>query len=120
MAIAQKTVTIKDTDYLLTQIPAMRGLKLLKQITKLAGPAIVASQGDNANIGSIIEAVMEHADEANIEELIVTLVQSASKGSMAINFDMEFAGDYGKLLLLVKEIVEFNFGSVFTDLGSNG
>jgi hypothetical protein len=37
---------------------------------------------------------------------------------MAINFDMEFAGKYDKLFNLVKEILEFNFGSVFTLFGS--
>ncbi|MNG33800.1 hypothetical protein D3C84_1201320 [compost metagenome] len=55
----------------------------------------------------------------DVETLIKELIQTVSKSNMAINYDMEFAGEYDKLFLLVQEVVEFNFGSVFTLLGSD-
>jgi hypothetical protein len=117
MAIGQKQVTIKDTEYLLTHFPAMRGTRILKQLTKILGPSLVAMQGDGEDkIGNALRTLFDNLDQ-NVEQLIVELVSSASKGSVGINFDMEFAGEYDKLFLLVKEVVEFNFGSVFTVLG---
>lgn len=116
--IQQKTVVVKGESYLLTHIPASRGFTILKQIGKIAGPSIGAWQ--SGGMGAAVEAVFSNLDNANVEQLVKDLVNSAAKGSMAINFDTEFAGEYDKLFLLVQEVVEFNFGSVFTLLGSEG
>lgn len=116
--IQQKTVTVLGTDYLLTQFPAIKGTRVLKQLTKLVGPSIAALQSDSGNkVGAALEALFDNLD-GPVEELLIALVQTATKGNMPINFDMEFAGEYDRLFLLVKEIVEFNFGSVFTMFGS--
>lgn len=118
MAIQQKTVSVLGTDYMLTQFPAIRGTKILKQLTKLIGPSFAAMQGDGEDKAKLaLDALFDNLD-GPVEDLLVVLVQSATKGNMAINFDMEFAGEYDRLFLLVKEIVEFNFGSVFTMFGS--
>lgn len=116
MAIQQKTVQVLGTDYMLTHFPAMRGTRVLKQLTQLIGPSLATLQG-GGDLGAALNILFENLD-GNVEQLIVELVSTASKGSMAINFDMEFAGAYDKLFLLVKEVVDFNFGSVFTLLGS--
>lgn len=116
MAIGQKHVTILGTEYLLTHFPAMRGTRVLKQLTKLIGPSLASLQG-GGDLGAALNILFDNLDQ-NVEQLIVELVSTASKGSVGINFDMEFAGEYDKLFLLVKEVVEFNFGSVFTLLGS--
>lgn len=118
MAIGQKTVNIGGTDYLMTHFPAMRGTRVLKQLTKILGPSLVEMQGDGDDkIGKAMNALFDNLDQG-VEQLIVELVSTCAKGSMAINFDMEFAGEYDKLFLLVREVIEFNFGSVFTLLGS--
>ena len=118
MAIQQKTVNVKGTDYLLTHIPAIRGTRLLKQIVKLVGPSFATFQKQQ-DLGGAMNILFENLDSVGVEQLLQELVASANKGSVALNFDMEFAGEYDKLFLLVKEIVEFNFGSVFTLLGSD-
>jgi hypothetical protein len=117
MAIQQKSVSVKDTDYLLTHIPAIRGTRALKQLIKLVGPSFAQFQ-KNQDLSGAMNVLFENLDSVGVETLIQELVASASKGSMAINFDSEFAGEYDKLFLLVKEVVEFNFGSVFQLLGS--
>lgn len=117
MAIQQKNVSILGTDYMLTQLPAIRGVKVLKQLTKIVGPSVAALQGEGDKVKMALEALFDNLD-GPVEELIVALVQTATKANMPINFDMEFAGEYDKLFLLVKEIVEFNYGSVFTMFGS--
>lgn len=117
--IRQKTVTIQGEDYLISTMPATKGLKLLKQLTKLVGPAfseLVKGGGDEGvnPVSIAMEKLFDNLDSVDVETLIKELVSTVSKGSIAINFDMEFSGDYGKLLTLVKEVVEFNYGSVFT------
>lgn len=121
--IKQKTCTIGGEEFILNTIPATKGIKLLKQLTKLIGPSFseLMKQNDGGDINPMsvaIEKLFENLDAVDVEALVKELVTSASKGSVAINFDMEFAGEYGKLFMLVKEIVEFNFGSVFTLFGS--
>lgn len=118
MAIMQKTVTVKGTEYLLTHIPAIRGTRVLKQIVKLVGPCFAQFQKAQ-DLSGAMSILFDNLDAVGVEALIQELVASANKGSVSINFDMEFAGEYDKLFLLVKEIVEFNFGSVFTLLGSD-
>ncbi|WKV20447.1 hypothetical protein 16Q_054 [Pseudomonas phage 16Q] len=118
MAIKQKEVTIKDETYLLTQLPGMTGLKLGKQLIKTLGPSFAVLQGEGGGISAALNILFENLDD-NAEALVIALASSASKGSMAINFNSEFAGEYDKLFLLVKEIVEFNYGSVFQMLGSD-
>lgn len=124
--IKQKTTTIDGDEYLLSTIPATKGIKLLKQLTKLIGPSFTellkSGEEDSAGVnpmGLAMEKLFDNLDTVDVESLIKELVSSsATKGSMAINFDMEFSGEYGKLFTLVKEIVEFNYGSVFTLFGS--
>lgn len=115
--ISQKTVNIKGDDYIITHMPAGRGVRVLKQLGKLAGPAFSSYQ--SGGLSGAISALFDNIDSVDVENLIKELVATASKGSMAINYDMEFAGAYDKLFLLVQEVVEFNFGSVFTLLGSD-
>lgn len=116
MAIGQKHVTIMGTEYMITHFPAMRGTRVLKQLTKLIGPSFATLQG-GGDLGTALNILFDNLDQ-NVEQLIVELISTCSKGSVGINFDMEFAGEYDKLFLLVKEVVDFNFGSVFTLLGS--
>lgn len=124
--IKQKTISIGGEEFLLSTIPATKGIKLLKQLTKLIGPSFteLLKAGDEDSegtspMGVAMEKLFDNLDTVDVESLVKELVaSSATKGSMSINFDMEFAGDYGKLFMLVKEIVEFNYGSVFTLLGS--
>ena len=138
--IEQKNVSIEGNDYMLTQFKASLGLKLMKQLTKLLGPAFIELQkasdtsdikgknADEAKAKREEQAMMNAAlvlidnmDKVEVEALVMTLVtQGATKGTMPINFDMEFAGKYDVLFSLVKEIVSFNFGNVFSKLGSGG
>ncbi|MBN41992.1 MAG: hypothetical protein CL573_00650 [Alphaproteobacteria bacterium] len=115
--IQQKTVTVNGTEYMLTHMPATKGVKALKMIVKLVGPAFASMQ--KGGIPAAIEALFDNIDAVDVEELLKGLVSTASKGNMAINYDSEFAGEYDKLFLLVQEVVEFNFGSVFTLFGSD-
>lgn len=119
--IKQKTVEINGTTYQLTQFPGGKGIGYSKRIAKFILPAFseMVQGEENENVfGKVIQKVWENLDlleESLIKELVVT---GATKGNMAINFDMEFAGNYVTLFELLKEIILFNFEDVFTYLGS--
>lgn len=118
MALKQKTVTVGETTYLLNQFPTTKGIGVMKQLMRLCGPSATALFNDN-NISKAIELLVANVEAVNAEELMKVLVGSASKGSVAVNFDDEFAGEYANLMLLCKEVVVFNFGNVFQLLGSS-
>ena len=119
----QKTVTIQGEEYLLNQFGALEGLKYQKALAGVIMPAIAEitsrdnmSEGEALSIG--MTKLAENIDKIDENMIQAMVVRGATKGNMSINFDNEFAGNYMKLFGLLKEIVVFNFGSVFTMLGS--
>lgn len=123
MAIKQKTVVVNGDEFMLSTFPAGKGLKLLKQLTRLVGPAFAemlkgSEEGQTDAMSLALEKLFDNLDEVDVETLVKELVTSATKASVTINFDMEFSGAYDTLFELVREIVEFNFGNVFTLFGT--
>lgn len=118
MAIQQKEVTVGSDVFMLTQMPATKGIKTLKQLLRLIGPA-AAEIFQEGNVTKAVDRLVENIDSVDVEVLFKDLIATTAKQNMAVNFDNEFAGDYGKLMMLCKEVVEFNFGNVFTLLGSS-
>ncbi len=138
MAITQKNVTVNNTDYLLTTIPGRKSMKISKQLVKLLGPAFLELQASGVNpeaqgkkaeadnkakeeaaMVKAVTALIERLDDVDVEALVIELVTTgASKGTMAINIDTEFAGNLSGLFGLVKEIIMFNYQDVFSNLGS--
>jgi hypothetical protein len=119
----QKQVTIGQDSYLLNQFGAIEGLKYQKALAQVILPAIAeitksgaSSEEDTLSIG--MAKLAENIDKVDEHMIEAMVVRGATKDNIAINFDNEFAGRYMELFLLLKEIVMFNFGSVFTMLGS--
>jgi len=119
----QKTVEIQGEEYLLNQFGALEGLKYQKALASVIMPAIAEitsrddiGEGEAISIG--MNKLSENIDKIDENMIQAMVVRGATKGNMSINFDNEFAGNYMKLFTLLKEIVMFNFGSVFTMLGS--
>jgi hypothetical protein len=120
--LKQQTVNVEGTDYLLTAYPATKGLKYQKKLAKVLLPAFAEitknSQSEEQAISIALEKLAENLDDLDEEMLKEMVVLGATKGGMQINFDFEFSTDYAKLFNLLKELIKFNFASVFTVLGS--
>lgn len=119
----QKEVTIGENTYLLHQFGAIEGLKYQKALAQVLLPAIaeISKAGEMSESSAIsigMNKLAENIDKVDERMIEAMVVRGATKNNMAINFDNEFAGKYMQLFQLVKEIVMFNFGSVFTMLGS--
>lgn len=119
--IEQKEVTIKGENYLLTQFGGIKGVKYGKRVGRIILPimsVVFGSEGEEANMGKVIEVVCDNLDQLD-EDLIAKLIESVTKGGVAIDFDKEFAGNYDTLFMLLQEVIQFNFQSLF-QLGLDG
>lgn len=116
MAIKQKTVTVKGTEYLISTFPTGRGMVVLKQLGQIAGPAIAAV--DSGGVPALISAVMTNLESIDVENLTKQIVSGATtKTGMPLQFDIEFSGEYDRLFMLMKEVVEYNYGTVLSMVG---
>lgn len=119
----QKTVTINGQEYLLNQFGAIEGLKYQKALAQVLLPAIAEITKNADSEASAISIGMtklaENIDKVDEKMIEAMVIRGATKNNLTINFDNEFAGKYMELFQLVKEIVLFNFGSVFTMLGTD-
>lgn len=122
MAIEQKTVIVEGSEYLLTQFDGERGFIVLQKLLKVVGPVLSSLAGGDENadvekhvpLAEALKDLFSKIDDPSIFALVKELVSSASKDGSVVSFKSEFAGNYKKLFLLVQEIVEFNYGNVFT------
>jgi hypothetical protein len=116
--LQQKQVVVNDCEYMITQFPATKGVRLAKQVGKLVAPVMRELYSEDGGYLRAVEAFLLSLDDVDFETLSKDLIGSVSKQGMSINFDYEFAGKYDVLLRLLLEVIQFNFGSVFTLLGS--
>lgn len=120
----QKEIQVAGDTYLLHQYGAIEGLKYQKGLARVLLPAIaeITQSGEGLSEASAIARAMdklaENIDKIDERMIEAMVVRGATKNNVAINFDNEFSGSYMKLFQLLKEIIMFNFGSVFTMLGS--
>lgn len=107
--------------YTINTLPASKGLSVMKDCMKLGGSSIrgYLSAGDEQDaMGAVIEGLVSNMDSVDVEKLLRNLISTVNKDNMAINFDSEFAGNYGDLFKICKEVFSHNFGSVFSLVGS--
>ena len=124
MAIQQLDVHIDGVDYKITQFLATKGLGIEVKLMKLLGPSFMelqkAAQDENAQeavLSAAITVLIEQFEKVDVVALIKELLSGVTKGTATINFDQEFAGRYGAIFDLVKEVLKFNFADVFSKLG---
>lgn len=124
--LAEKDVVLGEDTFTIVAFPATKGIKHLKTLTKLVGPSMAtlfgATEDDSESdvIGKAMSLLIDNLEDVQVEVFFKELLTSTTKQSMAINFDQEFSADYGKLFKLVREVVQLNFGNVFTEGGFEG
>lgn len=120
MAISSHEVLIGEVAYVVNTFPAVKGLGYLKKLLKVIGPALAEmASGDDGQmnqegIGRAAEILFDNLDKENLDSMIVDWCKNnVTKNGQPINFDMEFAENYGALFTLIKEIIMLNYSSVF-------
>ena len=115
-----------DQKFILKQYDAFKGIQYQRQLIKILQPsfsALIAAATDkdqNQNLEVLaIEKFMENIDQVDPKFLKELVLQGAQKeGRVTINFENDFAGNYGVLFSLIVELVMFNFSDLFQLLGS--
>ena len=114
----------------ITKFPARDGLRLFSKLGQIIGPALtelvdevsrdevtgkakVSLSGDS--LGKAVKILVEKMDEDTVIELVERLLSQTRKNDEEIlpTFDVEFMGQYGKLLQILQKVLEVNFGDFF-------
>lgn len=131
MACETKEVTIKtargERRATISQLPAMRSLRLLTRLGRVVGPSLaMLFKGDAEQVGKAVGELFSRLDENEIEHLVKELLFEAGArievdGNLLPVKDVfaaEFAGDLGAVGSLIFAALEVNYRSFFVDLAA--
>lgn len=129
-----RELEIGGKTYRVTQLPAMRSLKLLNRLGRVLGPALgtlagaaTSSSGlsgmDVGKLGEAAELLFDKLSEKELEDIVLQLTElvECSDGEKSFvltkpHIDTLFQGDVGGLLKLVAFALEVNYGSFLGEL----
>lgn len=97
VALPQEIITVDDQDYLVTAMPATKGLQFME------------AQQESIDSGK--------ADLALIKKVICEYVCKDGMQITDKSFDIIFSRKFGHLRKLYQRVIEYNFGDVFQDGG---
>lgn len=124
MALHTQEKQIGESVYVVTQLPAMRALKLSARISRVVGPAMakaVPAGGKGAiDVGGVAQALFDRLDPDELEKILRELLGTATTGGQAVmeTFDIAFAGKLEDAVALVAFALQVQFGTLFTALVS--
>ncbi len=111
--------------YIATQYSATFGLKLLTRLAKIAGKSLGILMAQDMKekvtptlIAMLLEAVTGQIDDDGIvilaNDVLTTTERIQDDGKhRKLIFDIDFAGEYGHLFKLLKEVLSFQYGDFF-------
>lgn len=120
--IETKEKVIGNSNYAVTQMTAIRALKMQARLLRLIGPsfgAMIAS-GDDSSIPMAISLLTDKLDEKTFENLVLELTQGVRKDGEELTrskIDLDFAGNLNELFRVLQFILEVNFSDFFQEGG---
>lgn len=131
--------TVGDRKYAANTLPASKGLKLLKQLLGIFGPALAEIFGsaapddfkgeikpedftvDSQAFSRAAQLFVENLDKVEVEALVKDMLHGMTVNGQPISsFDNEFSGNYGALMSLLSKVVTENYSSFFGESGFGG
>jgi hypothetical protein len=108
--------------YRATQLPAMRALRLLARLGRVAGPAfaVLLEAGAEGSIQGGARALFDRLGEDDVEQLVRGMLETVTVDgrSVLLGFDAEYAGKLDEVFLLVQFALEVQFGGFFAALAA--
>lgn len=125
MAIETKEKVIGEHVYSVTQMPAMRAVKLQARLLKMIGPsfgAMMASDPANpdSSLPLAISLLADKLDEKTFSDLVIHLTESVRRNGAEMTkerIDSDFAGNLNELFLVMQFVLEVNFSDFFREGG---
>lgn len=126
--IETKEKIINDSTYSVTQMPAMRALRMQARLIKLFGPALgvlfvaeMKNEGEgDKEIGNSLALLASQLDEKNFDSLVLDLMQGVRKNGVELTkpiMDLEFAGKLNELFMVIYFVLEVNYADFFQENG---
>lgn len=124
---------IDGMSFAVTQLPGMRGLKLLARLGRVLGPAVAKALAGASNglkgevdfevMGEAVGTLFERLTEKELEEVTRELLQAATVDNRPLlqGFDVTMQGKTLTILKVLLFAFEVNYGSfldVLKDLGA--
>ena len=125
---------IGEYEFTITQLPARRALRLQAKLLKLIGPcagvvveeAFKELKDGEGKVSSITDKSLPRAfhvlagnlDEKEFESLVIDMIPGIRVDGKELTeqlLDVLFAGKLNQLFLLLKEVLEVNFGDFFQE-----
>lgn len=128
MSIKSHTISIGDDSYSFITFPATKGLSILTKLLKVVGPAFgkfisseeVKEGEEDTSFSNAVSILVENMYKDDITGLVKIITSNVTKNGVPIDFDQDFAGNYGVMVQLLVEILKANYSSFFTENGISG
>lgn len=123
--IETKEKTIGDSVYSVTQMPAIRAVRMQARLLRLVGPsfgALIGSDPKNpdSSIPLAVSLLADKLDETTFEKLVLELMTGVRKDGAELTrgkIDLDFAGNLNDLYRVIQFILEVNFSDFFQEGG---
>lgn len=124
--IQTKEKMIGESKYMVTQMTALRAVRMQARLLKLLGPSFAAmiSASDKSNPDSCLPTAVallaDKLDEKSFENLVLDLMRGVRKDGSELtqsDLDIEFAGNLNELFLVMQFVLEVNFSDFFQEGG---
>ena len=122
----EKTLSLggQERKITITQLPALRAVKLLTRLGRVAGPGLaMLASGDSGKLSEALQTIFGALSDAEVEHLIAELLFEGARIEVAgqmvpvkTAFATEFAGEMLAIVEAVKLALEVNYGSFFAGL----
>ena len=120
----EKTINGKAVE--VTAFPARFGLKLQVKLVKTIFPLIGLSQDvssqDNSQVINNLATSLSSLQDDQVEELVLQLLSNTVLDSKTVgeahHFDIVFSADYGMLFDVIKFVLEVNYSSFLSKIGT--
>lgn len=120
---------IKEAVWTVNSYSTSKGIRLTQTLLSIAGESIGAlidksnqAKGDatllDAEFSELIAKAIKNLKEHDLNELLKDIINHPLKDNKEIDYDSEFAENYGALVELVKFCLQVNFSSFFPASGS--
>lgn len=124
-------IVVGDETYIVQSFTASTGLKHLQKILKLAGPSLAtffsdaSSEGaegdltvDSSAITGAVNLFVANLDKVDAAQLVQDLIKdSVLKNGQPVQFNTEFAANYGALIKVLTAVLTENYSSFFGESG---
>ncbi len=110
---------INGHNYEVRPFPATQGIGLFLQLSELIGPTIGGAltgevkELSDVNVGSAVNELVKHINVGKYQNLITELMSTTVRDgkSIAADFEIHYAANYGELLAALGHIITANFFS---------